>query len=679
MSATLGRNKPALESPTAPFFPGHTHDMIRTSSDDSYLHVLAARKTNQDPETGSIASFTCALGSDFDRQREKYDANRLASQLPEQRQTWLDNAFGKLSDKYRTKRDAKTGNKSMATKGLPHFLDLSSIIAPLPLGTRSEYEDLKTPQAEEDRQLTLDANTPKPMQRQHFKGNYLGSEMRLPSPPLISPLNPTFALEPLGPSTQQNVAPIARLRAIDGSAPRALRKQKSFDNPSEIRRRQKQEWVHQNENLPGGLSIAIPPVPEWARAQQQIQVAQRGSDAVPASPGSLNPSLPSPLSAHPQLSHLARPVQMSRGISQDTASRQQQQFSPVRPKLGSRTSSSALRNMSKFDPSSSTGFSFARPPPLLPSSRESYDSSTGSESQPQTPVSATYMRALPYINTLSPPRNYPDVTEQKEYVREWDDAMAMDLQSPQHRPHQQQQLGSALGLMPGKMVRAYSDSPSQVSRLRSGSESSTNSVDLAMTTVSNPHRTPRPARNQQRPSLRREQTTEPNPSPSKRHLDLQSMPYNSIATTPRSSSLKDIQAELNASPIRTIAESRPSLDSLESDDAESSLAYTKPSPNLPQRSNSSRSNISSVTASPSRSTSRNAFPFQLERDESHATALSITPTNSYRAALADNNVSKWSPNAPPSLHSSISAQRRDQTRADEWGANLRKLTRGTAA
>ncbi|PWZ00212.1 hypothetical protein BCV70DRAFT_206473 [Testicularia cyperi] len=755
VGATIGRNNGnGVTSPAAAMFA--SHDMMRTASDDSYLHILASRRPAQDSDTASISSFTCSLSKEFDRQRRGADAHAAtrstapssaSSYAPNSaKQAWLDSTFDKLSALYRSKRAGKGANEAQpASKVKPHFLDLSSVICPVPSlngSTRSRsktIDALKTPQADESRELMLDLTTPKPTQTQHFAAHTKVNAMRLPSPPPLSPLTPSFALQPLplmnadshlnvsnGHSMMQSylggtVDDLHKVAASPSTGGRLLRKQKSFDVPTEMRRRQRREWGN-DENNPKGLSIGIPRIPDWARSQH---LRSGGNGSAPTSPANaIAPPLPSPATMalqHPSVSHLARPAAMTRTTSHDTADRQQQQqqqqqHSPLRPRLGTRSSSSALRHMELFDPTSSTGFtsvtpsdaatSHTRPPPLMHPSRESYGSSTGSESLPQTPVSATYLRSLPYVQPISPPLRNVGLLEEKEYIREWGRDQELSKTHHTYHAHQLQQPsyphahpamtgGGALGLMPGMMIRAHSDSPAQPSRLRSDSDASNGSDDLGFGgPVYNANRTPRPARSQQRPIMRREHTalgtTVLADSPTKRGLAPELMaipgaPVPGLSTTPRSSSLQDLQAEGEAPTAATISQrmQRASLMSVNSESSESSLAYTKPSPNpeqshaQPQRSDSTRSHDTATVSS-----SNVAVPSAMHRDDSQATGLSITPTNSYRTDLChESNTSKWSPATPPQAPASTNGngRRRANSRADEWAANLRKLTRSTAA
>uniref|UniRef100_V5GG10 Uncharacterized protein n=1 Tax=Kalmanozyma brasiliensis (strain GHG001) TaxID=1365824 RepID=V5GG10_KALBG len=376
-----------VTSPTSPFFPlpspgAQSSNMMRTASDDSYMHILAAsaaaRKAAMDSgavvsDTASVSSFTCSLSKEFDRQRT--DVATLNASLPDlpasaqasirvhstngggdKKQAWLDTTFNKLSARYRCPKKAKA---PALKPNKPHFLDLSSIICPIPArphratpedegeagdrsssssssfasGPDSSFEamsgwdvssadtsyELRTPQAEDDRACYYDFTTPRPSQMQRFasaQAAALGSGMRLPSPPLISPLMPNFALPTSGASTPGFAPPSAnnygfppppqmsgrgvtvddiqhkptlsvRTTTNGGTLPamRQLRKQKSFDNPAELRRRQKQEWSVGGPKPPGfggnaGLTIGIPTQPGEASSLHSITPTNSYSNIV---------------------------------------------------------------------------------------------------------------------------------------------------------------------------------------------------------------------------------------------------------------------------------------------------------------------------------------------------------------------------------------------------------------
>ena len=891
-----------VTSPTTPFFPlpspiggPPSQDMLRTASDDSYMHILAASAAARRAamESGaaasaaaSLMSFTCSLSKEFDRQRTDVDSlNASLVDLPasagsasrgkpqpeslEKKQAWLDTTFNKLSARYRTPKKGPNQKGGAARPAKPHFLDLSSIICPTPApadpnastedegeagdrsssssssfnsGPDSSFEamsgwdnssadtslELRTPQNEEDRQLACSAydfTTPRPSQMQRFASAQSaatshGSDMRLPSPPLISPLMPNFALPTsgastpgLGPSPATGnygfPAPPIMVRGVTvddihhkpssvavhpvgtmGLAPpgppagiRQLRKQKSFDNPAELRRRQKQEWSVGGPKPPGfggnpKLTIGIPKAshfqqpsqggllsPQHALSPQSMMHPldprrQRAPSQV-RSPTSNHAILPGQAPLHSRVAEMQRPSAMQRGLSHDTAGASLQHHTaaasgslspPQRPGLVPRASSGALRSMdsmrmgtapamSDIDPASSTGFStssrqlYGRPgsdrrmpvqlpvtsplqspiggsvplPPLMAaSSRESYGSSVGTESLPPTPMSATFLRGLPMTDervklTPSSPR---DVRAPR------------DLQHLQHHPGAFQShgaapmMGSALGLVPGKMVRAYSENayafPSEeVSRVRTGSRLRGESIssqddggderDGAMRR--NAYATQTTPRQKVRPELRREHTSNAimvsPPKPKAQPLDgrpeylggspkaILAAPLGELARpgsaasatiTPRSSSLKDLLAvELQGDDQREERTPSAARASLDSDCSDSSLAYTKPSPLIPQ----------GVQASAHASASTRG-------DATSSNSNNITPTNSYRTDLAARGIapptaanggpiSQWSPDNSPAAKPTAAtafqgARQRANSRADEWAANLRKLT-----
>ncbi|SPO26774.1 uncharacterized protein UTRI_04084_B [Ustilago trichophora] len=899
-----------VTSPTTPFFPlpspigGPSQDMLRTASDDSYMHILAAsaaaRRAAMESgattsDAASVMSFTCSLSKEFDRQRTDVDSlNASLLDLPatarsqpqsenlEKKQAWLDTTFNKLSARYRApKKGASQKGGASARPAKPHFLDLSSIICPTPAptdpststedegeagdrsssssssfnsGADSSFEamsgwdnssadtslELRTPQNEEDRQLpcsAYDFTTPRPSQMQRFASAQSaatsGSDMRLPSPPLISPLMPNFALPSSGASTPGLgpfpstmgygfPAPPSMIRGVTvddihhkpssvamsstksiGLAPpgppagiRQLRKQKSFDNPAELRRRQKQEWSVGGPKPPGfggnsKLTIGIPKTQPFNQPSSQHGLLspqhalstqtslhpldpRRQRPAVPVQPPSANHAM-LPGQAPPQHGRIAEmqrsPAMMQRGLSHDTAGASLQQHSaggsgslspPQRPGLVPRASSGALRSLdrmggaapavSDIDPASSTGFStcsrqqqhYSRPgsdrrmpvqlpvtspvqspvggsmplPPLLPaSSRESYGSSVGTESLPPTPHSATFLRGLPLSAVDERAKQTPGSPRDARIPR--------DLQQmQQHHPSAFQShgaapmMGSALGLMPGKMVRAYSDAPysfpaEEASRVRTGSRLRGESIssqddggdERDEVLRRHPYATQTTPRQKIRPELRREHTSNAilvsPPKPKVQPLDsrpeylagsLLAAPLGgelvrpgsaaSASITPRSSSLKDLMAaELQSGNVHE--ERTPSAAtraSLDSDCSDSSLAYTKPSPLIPQGVQASTSNESGPAMG----------------DGASSSSSNITPTNSYRTDLAAQRGvatptaasnggpgSKWSPDNSPTNQSGSKttsaaafqgARQRANSRADEWAANLRKLT-----
>lgn len=859
-------------------------------------------------DTASIMSFTCSLSKEFDRRRTDVDsANASVPDFPagaatkaqlygqtqnlDKKQAWLDTTFNKLSARYRApKKGANQKGAPSVRPAKPHFLDLSSIICPIPArnepnastedeeeagdrsssssssastsfnsGPDSSFEamsgwdnssadtslELRTPQNEEDRQLACnayDSTTPRPSQMQRFASANSAAtsrtaELRLPSPPLISPLMPNFALPSSGASTPglapaasagsygfplppqtatrgvtlddihhkpSNAVPNSRGNGLAPPGPlpagiRQLRKQKSFDNPAELRRRQKQEWSIGGPMPPGfggnaNLTIGIPKAQHLNQPSQhglrdtrqvaspRLSLHPGGQDTRPRnqapmqSPAALDAALPVHPPLHNRVAEMqARPLAMQRGLSHDTAGALLQHHSagasassvlspPQRPGLIPRASSSALHTLdtnksgpalsiSDIDPASSTGFSTSLgqqrqgcirsssdrhhpvqlsttsplqspvggsvPLPLLlpASSRESYDSSVDAESLPPTPLSATFLRGLPLpgmdestIRIKPTPSSPRDVRIPRELQ-----------QMQQHATNLQHGAGppmsSALGLMPAKMARAYSDSPFGLSagegaRVRTGSRLRGESISSqddggdehdAGTVRRNVYASQTTPRQKIRPELRREHTSNaimvspPKPQarrplnsraehpvgtaesvPTVTSSDVSKTSLSASANiTPRSSSLKDLLAAESqgvdiCSGDRTAAAPRASLDSESSD---SSLAYTKPSPLLSQGAQTS-----------GRET---AF----SGDGVGSNSNNITPTNSYRTDLLARGVatptaangesrSKWSPDNSPTKPNGIKsttsvvigARQRANSHADEWAANLRKFT-----
>ncbi|KAJ9477791.1 hypothetical protein PHBOTO_001356 [Pseudozyma hubeiensis] len=820
-----------VTSPTTSFFPlpsplgGPSQDMMRTASDDSYMHILAAsaaaRRAAMESggpasDAASVMSFTCSLSKEFDRQRgderslhaSLHDlpsamaaANKMHSEQQAQgldkKQAWLDTTFHKLSARYRAPKKGAT-SKTPVRPTKPHFLDLSSIICPTPArsdrssattedeaeagdrsssssssfnsGPDSSFEamsgwddssadtsvELRTPQNEEDRQLSCSAydfTTPRPSQMQRFASAQsaaaasVASGMRLPSPPLISPLMPNFALPSSGASTPGFAPPSANnygfpippqmsgrgvtvddiqhkpssvamhpsnTLGVPSTAPvsgmRQLRKQKSFDNPAELRRRQKQEWSVGGPKPPGfggnaKLTIGIPQPQQFKQPSQRGMLSPQSATSPPMSmhpldsrqrahsrvrsPPTHEAMLPPQAPVHSRVAEMqSRAGAMQRGLSCDAAGASVQQHSaavtssrspPQRPGLLPAASTGALRTLhgammgstpavSDLDAASSTGFStsarqprqeYARRitspmqspvggavplPPLLPASgRESFGSSVGTESLPPTPLSATFLRGLPLAavdERVKPPGPSRDAR------------VPHDLQQPFAQ-------GSALGLAPGKMVRAHSDfshacgsdQPGQMrnhgSRLRGESTGSQDSNDMEI--MSRPaYTTQTTPRQKIRPDLRREHTSNAilvSPPKDASRIDLRSgllheSPRSASAAsatiTPRSSSLKDLVAA-------GMSESQGERASLDSDNSDSCLAYTKPSPLIQQ--------------------------------EGHMSNNNITPTNSYRTDLGAAAGSKWSPDdSPANTVKRGGARQRANSRADEWAANLRKFT-----
>ncbi|SNX84931.1 uncharacterized protein MEPE_03640 [Melanopsichium pennsylvanicum] len=863
VSRTNSAHSSAVTSPTSTFFPlpspigGPSQGMLRTASDDSYMHILAAsaaakraalESEGATSDAASIMSFTCSLSKEFDRQRTEVDtlnasrtdlAGSAAKSQPqtEKGQAWLDTTFNKLSARYRAPK--KNANPKASARPIkPHFLDLSSVICPTPApvdpvtastedeseagdrtssssssfnsGPDSSFEamsgwdnssadtsiELRTPQNEEDRQLTCsayDLTTPRPSQLQRFASAQSTAtskwELMLPSPPRLSPLMPNFNLPTSNASTPGLAPPSANqygfavpppmIRGVTvddihhkpssvamtsnnsaslapsgpSAGMRQLRKQKSFDNPAELRRRQKQEWIIGGPMPPGfggnpGLTIGIPKPqhfnhpsgngllsPQSAMSSHTLDPRRQRSGMQLRSPSGGHAMLPPQEPIHLRIAEMSRPSAMQRGLSHDAAGASLQHHNvasmspPQRPGLVPRASSGALRTLgplvSDIDPSSTTGFSsssrpnhYTRPgsdrrmlitsplhspvggsvplPPLLPaSSRGSYGSSVGTESLPPTPMSATFMRNLPFSSRDERIKPTPSSPREVRTPR--------DLHHNNTLQHSAApMMGSALGLMPGQMVRAYSDAPysflsEEASRVHTGSRLRGESVSSHDSDTIDAHggvpirsmyATQTTPRQKIRPELRREHTSNAimvsPPKPKPQPLEYLTAPVGEIAgpstaasasITPRSSSLKDlIAAGAGVEGLEERARLRASLDS--DNGSDSSLAYTKPSPLLVQGLVETR--VSTVGGgSDAESLSSNA----------------ITPTNSYHTNLVAtptnaNGGSKWSPDNSPTNHRKAAtttsgfqgARQRANSRADEWAANLRKLTtRGPAA
>lgn len=829
-SRTSSAHSSTVTSPTTPAFPlppaaAPSHDMMRTVSDDSYMHILAASaaarraatEAGAVSDTASLLSFTCSLSKEFDRQRGADARSASAADLhaaakhaqsTDKKQAWLDTTFHKLSARYRApKKGAQQGQAS--TKPVkPHFLDLSSIICPTPAhsdaaatdddeeagdrsssssssftsGVDSSFEamsgwdnssadtsvELRTPQNEEDRQLACayDFTTPRPSQMQRFASATSNTSstggLRLPSPPMISPLMPSFGLPGSGASTP-GLAPLgvgqygfpAPPRAAttlddighkptslvkitvdagtDASGPppvsmRQLRKQKSFDNPAELRRRQKQEWAVGGPAPPGfggaNLTIGIPTPSQYAQHSHGLLSPQHAMSP-PSSARTLDDAHHRAYAqvrsgaggaVHSRVAEMQRPTPMQRGVSHDTAGAVLQ-----RPGLAPRASHGALRDgarsgaapsRSDLDPASSTGFSSARLarsnyprpgsdrrmpvalpttspmpspmagvaplPPLLPaSSRESYGSSVGTESLPPTPHSATFLRGLPFAaGEDGRAKHSPSSPRDVRIPRELHGVPHQGM----HAMGGPESMGSALGLVPGRMVRAYSDSPDAFpvhgsatvrggSRLRGESISSNDSTG---DDYGRRYATQMTPRQKVRPEFRREHTSNAvlvsppkptSPQGASKHLrpeipDWAATPTDetiragsaaSAAITPRSSSLKDLLALANG-------EGQGERQSLDSDRSDSSLAYTKPSPLIAQTAPTPAASSASIT------------PTNSSNHLVHAAAA--TPT-------APGPASRWSPETSPvkaPASGFLGARQRANSRADEWAANLRKLT-----
>lgn len=105
-------------------------------------------------DTASIMSFTCSLSKEFDHHRaDAHSLNASLANLPssaatankmqaqqqtqnvESKQAWLDTTFNKLSARYRMPKKSTNQKGGASTQSKPHFLDLSSIICPMPKHT----------------------------------------------------------------------------------------------------------------------------------------------------------------------------------------------------------------------------------------------------------------------------------------------------------------------------------------------------------------------------------------------------------------------------------------------------------------------------------------------------------------------------------------------------------------
>ena len=506
--------------------------MAKAESEDGYWYGRSARQTPDDSDAASISSFCCSLGNEFDQCRRETDDNRNGPAINlNARQARLDDAFKKLAMKYRgTSSSGDTSKGSKKPKAKPHFLDLSAIICPFPT-------DMKTPPASNNRSID-EALTPRPSHVQRFASadhvpRNLSSDPIEPS--LLYPLYAANII-PVGGATSGPTAKSFRPPALSQFVPNSnnddticaqksapsrpvLRSRRSFENPSEIRRRQKDDWFandqFERENR------TVPQLPEWVRDQSSAMVLDpsRGSDRAPsamsthsvASTTSTTSSTKSTgirtrvrgmsFSAGsdrkaprgdawtemlPPMPQLSRSFAMTRGHSHEPSTARSPES---RPKLPSRSSSTALK-LKKKRPQDDR---WEATPPSMPHSRESYGSSTGSESMPPTPVSATYLRPLP-PNT--PPRHgkeskyaYP---EGKEYVLDLQHMRGMSPGYPSH--------GTGLD---GRHARSGSESSSEseIGYLRPGSSSSGSlvsgeddrwSASSHSVTSNHGNRTPRP-------------------------------------------------------------------------------------------------------------------------------------------------------------------------------------------
>ncbi|KAN0065108.1 hypothetical protein ACQY0O_001604 [Thecaphora frezii] len=393
--------------------------MARMESNDSYRMPWSTRRSEVDADIDADESFGCSLSHEFDRMRRQTDdyAAGDLSMTPQKHQVWLDSTFERLSMKHRSQPLPQKGERDGHGKvkaAKPHFLDLSCIISPVPL-------DVTTPPANVlNRQVSLDMTTPRPSFAQRFTSDGTGTEPT----PLRQALQPSLAANGVAPAHRglRGKASQDSLRSAVSSASSAqqrqsLRIRRSFDNPGEMRRRQKDEWSQQNSY--GAECSVVPQLPDWAHRQNRannvsgFHHAKKPSDPFWQHDATVASAVPSGLRSSP----------MARGVSHDTGMPSQPP-TPTRPRLGSRSSSSMLRyrmdrsNVYGAEALSPVSPSFPPMPPLT-TSRGSFGSSTGSDSMPHTPSSATFSRALLAAPSKGSayPAPYPHF-DGKEYVQD---------------------------------------------------------------------------------------------------------------------------------------------------------------------------------------------------------------------------------------------------------------------
>ncbi|SPO41142.1 uncharacterized protein PSFLO_06624 [Pseudozyma flocculosa] len=654
--------------------------MARMESHDSYRMPWSSRKSEDDSDPDWDEGFSCSLAHDFDRLRRETEQHAATnpSVTLQNRHMWLDSHFDRLTMKYRSQPGGKRAgdrggqssgsspntrdNRSAAAAGSkPHFLDLSSIISPVPL-------DITTPPASQQTNpdAGLDTVTPKPSFAQRFastdgQGNArFGNELRAARQPLQPCFGPNMVLA-VGSASSGPTSRSLKLKASQDSLrsaavspttstfPRpALRSRRSFDNPAEVRRRQRDELEMQNvfvvdENMGGA---GVPQLPDWARHQN------RANQALPSSMHAKKSSDPfrddQGIASAVPLGLRASP--MSRGVSHDTAMANPP--TPTRSRLGTRASSGALRiradrsAMPEAYPTdlySPISPSFPPPPPMLPmlsSSRASCGSSTGSDSMPPTPSSATFIR--PLVN-ITPPRTSTKPSDGHPVVA-----------SPQEKDYQRTMMAH----------HSHSHLPPHAARARSPSTSSTDEAEAVAWSRSRAHLnvTPRAAKHSN------------SYSPGDHHA-------HALMSPPRSSSLRRNLSEAGeASGAAVVASELPYAD--ERDQQQHGR---------PDQLHSSWGSESHY----SNSAEDDAGSAYMSAVEQPSAERPVTPPSSggrgvalgagaVAAAAADAAAgvmnSRWSPPTPVLQSASIYGRGRANSRADEWASSIgRRFAKGVNA
>ncbi|PWN52968.1 hypothetical protein IE53DRAFT_230406 [Violaceomyces palustris] len=419
--------------------------MGRTDSDDRHWFPRYMRHAEEDLDNVSVKSFNCSLALEFDRQKREGDNRTDGPALNvEARQNWLDSTFKRLTNKGRKKKlqsrpagkdaDEEPGyfasDISKVKPSLkPHFLDLSGYISPVPLG-RSTPASPTVPNSA--------SSTPRPKFAQRFASSDTTPINAAPVVPVggpnCSPCKMGFRV-----ALPSDDGAIGASSPASASFPRpSLRSRRSFDNPGEVRRRQKEEW---NFHVPRQKESQMPQLPEWARdSNRSLSISSTASSSASSSyytangtdsrrPSESGNRLPFPASSGPSGVSPTRSVGMTRGASHDPA------FSGTggipRPSPMIRASSNNFRQggiLAMTEAQSPPSFErslppFSSPPPSLVSSRASCGSSTGSESfgsAPQTPVSATYQKVLPGTQPPTPTRKVGHSLKEEEEILAFD-------------------------------------------------------------------------------------------------------------------------------------------------------------------------------------------------------------------------------------------------------------------
>ncbi len=160
-SRTSSAHSSTVTSPTTPAFPlppaaAPSHDMMRTVSDDSYMHILAASAAaaqsshrggrslrhgfaaivHCSPQKGSTASVAPMRAV-----RQQRICTPLQARTKHRQEAGVARyTFHKLSARLQSAQEGRTAGTGVDKPVKPHFLDLSSIICPTPAHSDAQQQ-----------------------------------------------------------------------------------------------------------------------------------------------------------------------------------------------------------------------------------------------------------------------------------------------------------------------------------------------------------------------------------------------------------------------------------------------------------------------------------------------------------------------------------------------------------